>query len=344
MSIRRPSQRLVRRTSQLIATVAIGAMAIGSAGAADLPVFIPAPIVIPPPAPQPGFYASVALLYMTRSDPAQAPILNEADPVPAAAEPLPGAPVGDPFDAQDFDFGWTFGVEARAGVILPSGNFGFEAGGFWLRPWVAYYADDDIGRPDLATDPPLAVWDMLSFEAWNTTRIYGLDANAVAHLGPLQIYGGVAYIHLRDAMEIVAPMSQLPTEYYNWWTGNRMIGPQVGARFTIGNASPFSVEVGGRVGILRNSMSNEVFLDMAADVAATDFDTVWTLMAGGGVTAKFNVNESLAITAGYQALWLQKVALAPHQVGATDPITPELDTFYAPILIHGVSAGLAFRF
>jgi hypothetical protein len=352
--MRLPTQRFVRTTSHLVITIALGAISIHAASAADIVVpVIPAPIYVPPPPPpQPSFYASVAALYMTRSTPAIAPIL-EAELL-TAAEPLPGNDdPADLLDASDFDFGFTFGLEGRAGVILPNGMLGFEVGGFWLRPWTATVANDDVfGLAILETDPETPV-GLDAFEAYNTTRLYGFDANVVAHLngGALQLYAGLAYIRLRDEMGINADLDA-PDEFWLWQTNNRLIGPQVGARVVIGNSNPFSVELGGRVGLLHNSMTNSVLIDRMGDddLTGADADSIWTLMAGGSITARFNLNPNFAITAGYEALWLKKVALAPHQVGVTDPInipgpdTIGLDTYVAPFLAHGFTAGVSLRF
>lgn len=351
--MRLPSQRLVRVTSQLVTTVALGAMAIHSASAADIVVpVIPAPVYVPPPPPpQPSFYGSIGLLYMTRSTPAIAPILEA--PVARIIAPLPENDPANILDASDFDFGFAFGLEGRLGMILPNGVLGFEVGGFWLRELTATVENDDVfGLAFLATDPETEV-GLDAFEAYNATRLYGFDANVVAHLngGALQVYGGLAYIRLRDEMGIYADMDA-PDQFWLWQTNNRLIGPQVGARYVIGNSNPFSLEIGGRVGLLHNSIANSVLIDRSGDddLTGADADSIWTLMAAGSITARYQLNQNVAVTAGYQALWLKNVALAPHQVGATDPIdipgpdTIGLDTYVAPFLAHGFTAGLSIRF
>lgn len=326
------------------------AAAVGTAPAANAadPIVAPVAPIVVTEVERPGFYLGVSALYMTRSNPAQAPILNEATP---RALPLPGAPVGDILDARDFDFGWAWGVEARAGIVLPN-NFGVEIGGFWLGPFEAVVGGEiEGGFVELETNPDTFL-DAYAFEGFDRTRIYGADANIVAHLngGALQVYAGAAYISVEDYMYLRIYRDGRD-EFLNWATDNTLIGPQIGARVTAG-MGPLSIEIGGRFGFLHNSIDNIVVVDrpMDTDLTGEDADSVWTLMAGGTVTARFNVTEALAITAGYQALWLSKVALAPHQVGATDPIdvggpaTIGLDTFVAPLLIHGVTAGMSLRF
>lgn len=341
------SKRFARIAARLATTATAVGLAAGTAGAADITPVIPvvvAPVVAPPPGP--SFYASVALLYMTRRDPAQAPIIDEA--TARIIGPLPGTDPALILDAQDFDFGWTFGIEGRAGFILPSGSFGAEIGGFWLRPFNAFVGGEPFsGGTYVVTDPPTD-FGIDTFEAYNTTRLHGADANLVAHLngGALQVYAGAAYIRLRDEMTIYADLDA-PDQIWTWETSNRLIGPQIGARFVFGAANPFSVEIGGRVGFLHNAVTNSVFIDAATDLEADDADSIWTWMAAGGITARYHLNQNVAITVGYQALWLKDVALAPHQVGATSPIDTDpitLDTFVAPFLTHGLSVGLRLTF
>jgi hypothetical protein len=328
------------------AAVTVG-MATGAQAADPLPPPVVAPIVVVE-VQNPGFYLGVSALYMTRTGPAQAPILNQDI---SGAMPLPPAPPGDILDARDFDFGWVWGVDARAGIVLP-GNFGVEVGGFWLSPFRADVGDEiEFRIVELVTDPPTYI-EAYAYEGFNRTRVYGADANVVAHLngGALQVYAGVAYLAVDDYMYLRLYSDGRDT-FLNWASDNTLIGPQVGARF-IGGMGPLSIEVGGRVGFLHNSINNLVVVDrpLDTDLTGEDADSVWTLMAAGNVTARFNVTEHFALTAGYQALWLNRVALAPHQVGATDdinivgPATIGLDTFVAPLLVHGFTAGMSLRF
>lgn len=347
------TSRWLGRTSLTAALLPAVAMAgAGAASAADLaPVVVVPMVVVPPPAPSPSAYASVALLYMTRSTPQQTPIFYYETP---RAEPLPGATrFGDILDASDFDFGRSFGIAGRAGVVLPSGTVAFEAGGFWLAPMTASHGNDAGPGTVMATVPNQTnVWNVLAFEARNTTRVRGFDANAVARLGSgvVAVYAGLARIVVHDEMVIDPVMAGAP-ELWTWTTDNRMTGPQIGARATIGSGA-VSVEIGGRMGALYNRISNAVLFDRVGDfdLVGNDAGTVWSLMAAGSVTARMNLTPNFAITAGYEALWLQRVAQAPHQVMGTyppvsaDPEVISLSTTYAPLLIHGFTAGVSLRF
>ncbi|MGD9737818.1 MAG: hypothetical protein AB7O56_12290 [Bauldia sp.] len=343
----------------LLASSALVAPFVGSVLAADIEIVPPPPII---PAPMvveevPRFYFLAGALFVTRKSPEPAPILIEA-PTPQAAEALPGGlPPGDILDASDFDFGWTFGFYARAGVITPS-NLGVEVGGFWLKPMTATVTGDFDLDPIgvfLQTDDETFYERIEAFEAANTTRLYGLDANVVLqpNAGPLQLYAGVAYLRLRDALDLTLTQATNPTTdfVFDWETSNRLIGPQIGARVFLGDADPFSLTLDARVGYLRNAYTN-AFSHMGTGglIEGDDSGKVWSFMAAGGVTANFALNENLHLNVGYQAIFLNNVALAPHQVIGTPgplgtgPETLDLTTYTSHVLFHGVSAGITLLF
>lgn len=357
---------LVMRKTLFSAVSGVGLLAslivalAGPAYAADIPV-MPPPVVVAPMAEQPAprFYALLGALFVTRTTPAPAPILLEAPDVFALQAPLPDDLLfGDILDASDLDFGWTFGLYARAGMIMP-GNIGFEAGGFWLRPMTSAVAAAYVDPiyVILGTDPGMGISDIEAFTSINTTQLYGLDVNAVfqPNAGPLQIYGGLAFLQLRDAFDLTLTQNDgfvVTTYPLLWETSNRLIGPQIGARFFLGSGDPFSVTIDAKVGYLRNAYTNDFLgFDFDGDpIIGEDSGKLWSFMAQGGITANYALSENLHLNVGYQAIFLNNVALAPHQVGATDgplpngPGSVKLNTYTSHVLFHGVSAGLTLFF
>jgi hypothetical protein len=73
-------------------------------------------------------------------------------------------------------------------------------------------------------------------------------------------------------------------------------------------------------------------------------------MLAGKVRVGFQLNQGLAVHVGYQALFLNNVALAPDQVGATGnldvigpatvPMTLQTNSFF----MHGLSLGVTLNF
>ena len=69
-------------------------------------------------------------------------------------------------------------------------------------------------------------------------------------------------------------------------------------------------------------------------------------MAELGLRAVLNLTNSLAVTGGYQALWLDGLALAPEQVPVTSVIAPGtagLNT-NGDLLFHGFTAGIQWTY
>lgn len=174
-------------TSAALATVAFSAT---GAAAADIPA-VPTTVVAPIEAEeeQPIFQLSISALYMTRGDPDFEPIVSSDG----------NADTGDIFNADDLDFGWRLGVEGRAAVIMPSG-FGFDFGGFWLRPFTADF-DSGAFAPQtvlIETTPETTFGSATRVEADNTTSIWGVDGNVLFAVSPMfTLYGGAAFISLR---------------------------------------------------------------------------------------------------------------------------------------------------
>ena len=334
----------------------VGALALlATAGlgiAADIPI-VPVLPPIPPPPPQicnNGVYADAAYLRMTRQDPDATPLVSVDDP-------------DDILDAADFSFGWSSGVQARAGILFS--RLGIELGGFWISPWSSYV--ERVGPfddPVIETTPETLVLAPTAVLATNETRIFGADANVVIQVNPnILMFGGVAFISLADSLEIGLTVDLLPTgpspdegySVYTWDTLNRMIGPQFGARVSLGSLLPGTFFLGAdiRAGLLFNFIQNSVFADrdvLLGDLTGTDTAFSISPMVGAGVKVGFQATSNIALTAGYQALWLGNVALAPDQVAQTGdmniarPGAVSLGTATNDFFTHGLEIGIKIRF
>ena len=287
---------------------------------------------------------------MTRQDP---------DPTPLVTLNTDG----DILDASDFNFGWTGGVEGRVGYMTC--RIGFEIGGFWLRPWTAFHeADEDLDDLFIETDPDTIINTPTSVTGYNETRLWGLDANVVMQMNPsVQVFAGVAFMQLADTLEIEVLDDQVTTTtnpdegygLYTWDTLNRMVGPQFGFRANLGPTTPgsFFISVDVRGGVLFNWIQNSLFADRVdglGDLTGTDTAFSVVPMVGAGVNLNFQATANIAFTAGYQALWLGNVALAPDQVGETGdmnvggPGVVPLGTATNDFLAHGLEIGVKLTF
>ena len=324
------------------------AAGVAQAAAIALPVIVPvAPAPPPPPVDEcdSGLFASAQYLYMTRRDPAPTPLVTDATP-------------GDYLDASDFQFGWVDGFDARVGYIHC--RIGFDIGGFMIRSWGDEIEVVDIGATlVLETDPTTNVDDPNTMYALNRTELDGADANIHFAVSPnLTLYAGAAYVRLADELLIeFGPFDGGNQDNgigdYAWTVFNNMIGPQIGFRATLGPMTPGTFFLGTdvRAGLLFNRINNDLFV-LRSDGIVTGTDTINALspMVAGSIKAGFQATSNISITAGYRAIWLGNVALAPDQVAQSPNlnVAPGAVTIGTTaggnFLAHGLEVGIQLNF
>jgi hypothetical protein len=133
-----------------------------------------------------------------------------------------------------------------------------------------------------------------------------------------------------------------------------MVGPQVGVRGMFGPLTPGSFFLGVDLGagLLFNFIRNDLFVDrpVIADLSAADTSFSMVPMVRGAARVGFQMTSNIAIIAGYQALWLGNVALAPDQVAETGnldipgPGGATLGTATNDFFSHGIEIGIRLKF
>jgi len=299
-----------------------------------------------------GFEISAGPLIMTREQ-ASAPILSRFTSSPTA---------GDIFDARNFNFSWNGGVEGRIGYRF-QGPFGLETGGFWLAPWHQTIINNTFsGEAQLPTTMP-TLYGVPSGTVLNLSyqsRLFGADAAATYTPGMMPavtLLGGVAGYSLQETLDfkgVFAGGSFLETD--TWQSRNLLIGPEIGARADLlrlcgTTDTPWEVVTGLKVALLWNGIDNK-FNDNITSLnqRATGSNSGSTFAEGlqGGISVGYHFAPNVAVTVGYQALYLNGVALAPDQVRATSnfnvPGPNTLGRRTSDVLFHGLTAALKVSF
>src|SRR5262249_34101789 len=86
--------------------------------------------------------------------------------------------------------------------------------------------------------------------------------------------------------------------------------------------------------------------------AGSASDTQAAFVGEAGASASFQVTRYLSVSAGYQIIWLQGVALASNQVPVTGNVLPAVGTAITPtridvdgqVFYHGIQLGADLRF
>ena len=135
------------------------------------------------------------------------------------------------------------------------------------------------------------------------------------------------------------------TSFYNINTNNHLFGFQLGADAHIWQRGDLSVDAWVKVGVFSNSADQSTFENLAAigggtaNAGASGDQTAFASELG--LNGLFQLTDMLAIRAGYQVFWIDRLALAPEQLDNTNPSIPlaTLD-LSGDLFIHGGFIGL----
>jgi hypothetical protein len=329
----------------------LGLASTASAQEAVPPQPPPVPVVALPEqaADASRWYANVDVLWLQRD---YQPNFQLAETVKADAStmfravPIPGAPVltlGDLANTTAQP-----GLRAFVGYRI-AGTTAIELGYFGLQSW-----DRSGGIP--AFDPPFAnspylgssiIYGNKSFDTSITARYSSEIHNAEVNLrhgfgnGPWNASGlvGFRYFNYCDQLTLTGlqtfpklttepppPPSQTFVEQTRATASNNLFGAQIGAELgRMWFNDRFGLSVNGKVGIFANNASQYITngatlftggsgtTTLAAGRGGTDFASLYE----GGITATVRLTSRITIRAGYQALFVQGLALAPTQLALT---------------------------
>jgi hypothetical protein len=179
------------------------------------------------------------------------------------------------------------------------------------------------------------------------SNLYSNELNLRDELGPnITLLGGFRWLQLGDRLTMSGDSTISPnqgTAMTTAITTNNLYGFQVGADLTLGEADRglcFKGYVKGGI------YGNDVDLKQTTTGTGVFSDSYFTASRGqasfvGEVAflPQYKLTEHLSIFGGYQALWLEAVALAPPQLGSSGtPIHASRTVFY-----NGGVAGLEAR-
>lgn len=273
-----------------------------------------------------GGFADLNFLFMTRNT--SGPFLFYDD----------GSSLGI-LAANDLEWSWGPGVQARVGGTIGGGNLGVMVGGFWMSPFRASF-DGSFSELTLAYREDggflVSVNGVDGLEAIGLTSIHGAEANLFFQVSPdVAVYAGAAYVGLGDTLEVLIQTAGGDITS-DWYANNRMIGPQIGGRVSLGGTEPGNVFLTTdiRGGILFNAASLEL-VDTGFAGSSLFEGRSNVLMLGAQISAGFQITRGLAFSVGYQVLWLNNVTLADEifTLGADDAF-----------LMHGAQMGLTLGY
>ena len=308
-----------------VAAMATTFGALGVARAADLRAGEPVTSTTP------NWYISVAALALQRSTPSDGTIV--------AANPA-----GTPFMTGDvFDFGWSPGIDAAIGIGL-FGNEAIEARAMYSK----MDSDYSFVSPGNFIGVGFTGPGGTVFNSEYETTLMSWEVNWRHHFNDrLSVLAGFRSLGVEDTMKTVLN-ANVVTGLYE--ADNDMLGAQVGAQFSLFDQStPFQLDVSGKVGVFSNKSeagirefqgNNFIGEFQSGSVRETNY------AAEVGVAAGYNVFGNVSLTAGYQLLWVDDLALASNAASGSllNPSLLRTNVYRDEVLFHGFNVGLKMSF
>jgi hypothetical protein len=214
--------------------------------------------------------------------------------------------------------------------------------------WLVMRAPGGFLQTQDHKDTQLMVWDYAS-------QLYNAELNVRWHpCDRITVLAGFRWANLSEDLLGTLPPNRREF-FWDTKTTNNLYGFQIGADGRLFDRGRFCIDVLGKAGLFDN------IIDESADVSIDRFmhrESALTNRAAFlgqlGVQCRYQFTPRLLGRIGYEALWLQGVALAPGQIQQTySYITNDHRTTYVEasginslsgVFYHGATAGLEYAF
>jgi hypothetical protein len=287
--------------------------------------------------PKLGVYGEFGPIFLHRQSNRSATLVREA---------LTHATV---LDATSLDIGWKTGLEARGGMKL--GDFGaefrwFNVGGVF-RGWSE---DAHVKTPvnwEIPTRPQLVGFPRAKTSASLSSALTNMEGNLSwqAHRY-LALLAGVRYMSLDDDLgmhfDTGLNLANLVAA-----SRNTLWGGQLGAQGQVPVLTP-DLLVGATVkaAYLHNSAKNEFNLTQqfgdAFFASNRDGRNTWAFELGMDV--RYNIFSMVTVSAGYQGLWIGRIAQVTDQMNRFNVINHGGAVGARSLWFHGPRAAIVIRF
>jgi len=282
---------------------------------------------------------SVGGLLLERSDPASRVLFQNGLFQPNEA------PADEALNAEQFDFGFEPGFE----VGVTRHNL------FWCTDLEAkFWQVDDWTSTACATissEPVLINMNTPAFIRGPRTVIstysseitsFELNLRRRSELCPRWKWlVGYRMLELDEDLNSLLE-GEVGPQFYNVNTRNRLYGMQIGGDLDILNSCCWCLRGFVRGGAYYNDSHNNSITDCFGVPPAQirDGNSQASFVGETGLSAKFCIYEHVAIRADYRFVWVDGVALASEQIGASDLLTFDGQDSNGNVFYHGLYLGV----
>jgi len=298
---------------------------------------------------------------------------------------IPATPGTPALNSTDLHQGFSPGF--RLGVTYHSGStYNFELSFFRVSGWdsTRSIGPDNPLNWQVMRAPGFFQTQDFSYQSmkWDySTELYNAELNVRYNLSKrVTVLGGFRWLHLSENLQgtipphdrnlpiwkldpnlnllevarleklNIAPAAGVFPPFWNTCARNNLYGLQIGADGKLFARGGFSIEGLIKVGWYWNHASASTGVSLEKVVHPTIAKTDHAAFVGeAGLQCKYQFPVGLALKVGYQAFWLNGVALAPGQIQKTYETGPASMTVHgvncnSGVLFHGVNAGLEYSF
>ena len=291
------------------------------------------------------------------------------------------------FNSNQFQQGFSAGPKIDL-IYRSDSGYGVELSYFNIFNQSATNATGPDTPADwLVMKAPGIFWQTQDFPyqamVWSdTTNLYSAEANGrLALSSRVTVLAGFRWLQLNDTLQgtlspadrtaptwkqscnasncTLIDVAQAPSggaagNYPPFWTtntANNLYGFQIGVDGKIFELGRFSVDGQIKIGLFDNNaeQSTGVSLEKVVYPASATANRA-AFVSEAGLQLKYRLMDGLALKAGYEALWLDGVALAPGQIQETlttqsrVPVHALGVNFGSSVLFQGFTAGLEYSF
>ena len=299
---------------------------------------------------------------------------------------VPTTPGTQALNSDDFQQGLAAGPKTS---LLYHGDSGIalELSYFQVNGWSSSQAISPDNPPNwLVMRAPGGFFQTQDFTyqamEWDyATKLYNAELNVQQNLsGRITLLAGLRWLQLSENLQgrltptdriqplwkynpnnnllDVAQIENLPgapvtgefPPFWNTSTTNDLYGLQIGAKgdfFEHGDLSiDGQIKVGGYFNNAEESTGVSIFKIVRPSSAST---TQAAFVGEAGLQGKYQITKKLTLKAGYEALWLNGVALAPEQIQETYTTAPATVNALginssSSVLFYGATTGLQYSF
>jgi hypothetical protein len=247
------------------------------------------------------------------------------------------------FNSKDFDFNWAAGP--RVSVVGEDILFGcdLEAAFFGIDGWEAVknITVPDTGANFMVFNAPSTAISLVPGDVVTYRYVSQLRSTEINARHPiwerLSVLMGFRYMELHE--ELASSVNGVEVLDAN--VDNHMYGGQIGMNVAFVSTCRLSIEGVMKVGVLGNY--SDLTMSVIDSARLGDKRTHTSVMGEIGMMGIFQVTNQLAMRGGYQAMWLDGIAIAGDQV---ENVTPSSAKPYigGTLFYHGAFAGLEYAF